>query len=141
MFSRTSMPKSEERLARTPAQQETAACEGPALSRRQNTVLQLQRQRGNQYVLRMLAGGAPDRQTVQRDDADEEQPAQGDSSASNSMVGDAAGWLGDTLGLNGMGNKIKQGIGKTQDTVNQGIDWTLGKVRSGTKAVEDWIEQ
>jgi hypothetical protein len=104
-----------------------------ALSDRANAVLQMQQRHGNQFVLRRLVA---DRQ-LQRQEADDDQA---NASASSSMVGDAAGWLGDMLGLKSVPGKIKQGVNKARQTANQGIDWTIDKVRGGAKQLEDWVE-
>src|SRR5262245_27590433 len=80
----------------------------------QGKMLAMQSQRGNQYVLRMMNQGAFPGAKVQReyDSSDEEQGA----GSSNSMIG-------DLLGVKEIPGKVKQVVDKTQQGVNQGLDW------------------
>ena len=114
-----------------------SAVDAAALSGPQGKMLAMQSQRGNQYVLRMMSQGAFRGGTVQRDESDSDQEA---PDASNSMVGDAANFVGDLLGVKGIPGKVKQGVGKVQEGVNAGIDWTIDKVRGGAQKVEEWME-
>lgn len=112
--------------------------EGAAFSEQQQKMLRMQGRHGNQYVLRMVARGAFPGARVQRDDDDSEEQA---PDASNSMIGDAANFVGDLLGVKGIPGKVKQGVDKAQQGVNEGIDWTLDKVGRGARKVGEWLEE